>query len=95
MNDEKAQAAKTPTGAASALSAGLGCELKEPHKLNDVAIFIAGLAEVLQQKLEEAQHCNGIEGAINLSLAFDALGSMASDLAEQISQYAPSTHWRL
>jgi len=89
MTIEIPQTAATPAGAASALDDGLGCALKAPHELNDIAIYVAGLAEVLQQKLDEAQHRKGVEDAMNISWAYNALGQMANDLAEQISQYAP------
>lgn len=89
MTTEKPQDTAEPTGAASALSAGLGRTVKEPYKLNDVAIYIAGLAEVLQAQLDNAQHCTGIDEALNLSWSYKALAELASDLAEQIGHYAP------
>ncbi len=86
---EQAPEVEGTSSGTSALSAGLGRPVKEPYKLNDVAIYIAGLAEVLQEQLDEAQHCTGIEGALNLSWSYKALAELASDLAEQIGHYAP------
>lgn len=68
---------------------GLGCRLKTPSKLNDVAIFIAGLAEMLQARLDECQHGDVIHDANHLYWSYQALAEMANDLAEQIGQYAP------
>lgn len=65
----------------------VGCLKKKPHQLNEIAIYLAGLAEILQQQLDNAQHTGGIEDALNLSWAYKALGQMANDLAEQIAEY--------
>ena len=73
----------------SDLTAVLGAPLKDPAKLNDVAIYIVGLATVLRLVKLLLQHCKGIEDAMNLSWAYKALAEMVSDLGEQIGDYAP------
>lgn len=81
-------------GQGPALSEGLGRtplsgrDIKQPHKLNDDAIVLAGLAETLQRRFDEAHHEGGIDDAMNLSWAYEALAQLAKTLADNISDYA-------
>jgi hypothetical protein len=61
-------------------------EAKTPQKLNDEAIYIAGLAETLQCMLEASisEDGNELEGALNLSFSFMALSELAKTLSERI-----------
>jgi len=62
--------------------------LKRPVDLNDDAIVLAGLAETLQRRLEDAQSEDAIDDALNLGWAFAALAQLAQLLSDGIGLYA-------
>ena len=76
----------TPT--LPAVGAQVEPPVRPPHKLNDDAIVLAGLAETLQRRFDDAQSQDGIDDALNLSWAYEALSQLAKTLADRISDYA-------
>jgi hypothetical protein len=80
--------ASVAQGTVSQADLDLERRVKTPVELNDDAIVVAGLAETLQRRLDEAHNGNDIDDALNLAWAFAALAQLAQLLSDRIGDYA-------